>query len=443
MPGTTAGVYPGALDAGTEVSSTYEGRHLTVREDELIHPVHALDTFVNKGDPVILCDAGEPGTYGIAVGVAFNDGAAVDDLIAIDTEGIWNLPIYAEDDDGDRAIEIGDQLYIRAGTLTGLATLDGLGNAEISKISNSVIQIPFGYALGSLGAGGKGVIAVKVHFDQKMVGNIANKGIDHVQGTPTNPIAWGTTDDHLKSMVFTVGDSGGYIDGIRVHCLTADDLTGGVYNIYARSEIRHDVQNMIGIHALSYVNPPDPTALTINQILAVSGQVYINNPGETITMADQVTAIRATCDQDATSVLTGTLIGVGVYMDGVLANNTGRTRGVDIHMGGGAPSYPDYGIYITMETTNCLAGIKIEQLAVAGGYGIDFEDMGGFYFDALMRYDGVNAHGYFLEITPAAGVEDSAIILDEVNTVGTPADYRLRVRLVGNATDRYIHLFPL
>ncbi|KKL84371.1 hypothetical protein LCGC14_1965390, partial [marine sediment metagenome] len=41
MPGTTAGVYAGALDAGTEVSSTYEGRHLTVRDDELIHPVHA------------------------------------------------------------------------------------------------------------------------------------------------------------------------------------------------------------------------------------------------------------------------------------------------------------------------------------------------------------------------------------------------------------------
>ena len=76
MPGVTAGVYPGDQTAGTEVSSTYEGRHLTVREDELIHP-YIADGFVNKGDPVILCDAGVPTTYGLAVGVAFKSGAAV------------------------------------------------------------------------------------------------------------------------------------------------------------------------------------------------------------------------------------------------------------------------------------------------------------------------------------------------------------------------------
>ena len=87
MPGVTAGVYAGDEDAGTEVSSTYEGRHLTVTEEELIHPYHA-DGFVNKGDPVVLCDAGVPGTYGRGVGVAFTSGAATSDHIAIDTEGI-------------------------------------------------------------------------------------------------------------------------------------------------------------------------------------------------------------------------------------------------------------------------------------------------------------------------------------------------------------------
>ncbi|GAH50510.1 unnamed protein product, partial [marine sediment metagenome] len=35
MP-TTMGVYTAGLTAGTEVSSTYEGRHLTVLETELI-----------------------------------------------------------------------------------------------------------------------------------------------------------------------------------------------------------------------------------------------------------------------------------------------------------------------------------------------------------------------------------------------------------------------
>ena len=164
MPGVTAGVYTGSLDAGTEVSSTYEGRHVTVYEAELIHPFIA-DGFVNKGDPVVLCDSGVPTTYGHAVGVAFNSASALTDLIAVDTEGIWNLTVYAEDDNGNAAIEIGDPLYIRAGALPGAADGDGTGDAEISKIVDPATQVPFGYALGSVVAGGSGVIAVKVHWD--------------------------------------------------------------------------------------------------------------------------------------------------------------------------------------------------------------------------------------------------------------------------------------
>jgi len=163
MTGIQAGVYPGALGAGTEVSSTMEGRHLTVYEEELIHPYHA-DGFVDKGEPVILCDAGVPATYGKAVGVAFSSGSAVSDLIAIDTEGIWNLTVYGKDDNGDRAVEIGDALYIRAGNLVGAADADGTGDGEISKISESDMQVFFGYALGSIVAGGSGVIAVKIHW---------------------------------------------------------------------------------------------------------------------------------------------------------------------------------------------------------------------------------------------------------------------------------------
>ncbi len=167
MPGVTVGVYAGAQTAGTEVSSTYEGRHLTVREDELIHP-YIADGFVNKGDPVVLCDAGVPTSYGRAVGVAFRDGAAVADWIAIDTEGIWNLTVYAEDDAGNAAIEIGDLLYIRAGNLPGAADADGTGDGEISKINDGATQVPFGFALGSMVAGGSGVIAVKVHWNPSM-----------------------------------------------------------------------------------------------------------------------------------------------------------------------------------------------------------------------------------------------------------------------------------
>lgn len=175
MPGVTAGVYEGSLEAGTEVSSTYEGRHVTVYEAELTHPYHA-DGFVDKGDPVVLIDSGVPATYGVAVGVAFNSAAAVTDLIALDTEGIWNLTVYAEGDDGNLAIEIGDRLYIRAGDLPGAADADGTGDAEISRITDSDTQIPFGYALGSVVAGGSGVIAVKVHFGDITVGNDAIDG---------------------------------------------------------------------------------------------------------------------------------------------------------------------------------------------------------------------------------------------------------------------------
>ncbi|KKN38855.1 hypothetical protein LCGC14_0749100 [marine sediment metagenome] len=162
MPGVTVGVYPGQQTAGSQVSSTGEGRHITVREDELIHPFIA-DGFVNKGDPVIVCDAGVPATFGNLVGVAFQDGAAAADLIALDTEGIFNLTVYAENDAGNVAIEIGDPLYIRAGNLLGTAPGTGLGDAEISKITDIANQVFFGYALGSMVAGGSGVIAVKVH----------------------------------------------------------------------------------------------------------------------------------------------------------------------------------------------------------------------------------------------------------------------------------------
>jgi len=449
MPGVKVGVYPGDAEAGTEVSSSGEGRTVTTIEEELIHPYHA-DGFVDVGDPVIICDAGVPGTYGLAVGIAHKSGASTADLIALDTEGIWNLTVYAEDDDGDRAIEFGDRLYIRAGALPGAADGDGTGDAEISRISNSVVQVPFGYACGSVVAGGSGVIAVKVHFDPIMVGSVANKGIDHVQGTTVNPIAWGVTGNHIKSTVFSVGVLTDYINGSRIHMLTTDDITaGGVYNVYSRQDIKHDIQNMIGIHALGYVTPDVAVDMAINQILGLSGQVYINNPGKTITLSDQIAAVRATMDQDATSAITasvpgrnGRVVGFSCYMNGLEHDNGGDSIGLLISQGGGGTSYPDYGIYIEMESANTLAAIKISQLAVAAGYGIDFEDSAGFGYTALMRYDGVNTQGYFLTLTAASGVEDSAIPFDTATCAET-ADKRLRVRCEGDNTDRYIYLYPV
>lgn len=165
------GVYPdvGVATAGDEISSTYEGRHITMREDELIHPMLAVPTgFVVKGDPVIICLAATPATYGKAVGVAFNTATATSDMIAVDTEGIWALDVWSYTDGAvGSAVNPGDELFIHDDSLSQVAAL-GLGDAVISKIRNVATQIPFGYALGYIAGGTHGVIAVKVHFDPSL-----------------------------------------------------------------------------------------------------------------------------------------------------------------------------------------------------------------------------------------------------------------------------------
>jgi len=146
------GVYPiaDAQDPGDEISSTYEGRHITLLESDLVHPTHA-DGFVDKGDPIVSA-TGKPAI----VGVAFRSATAATDKIAIDTEGIWNLDVVAANDAGNSAVAGSDLLYINTTT------------AVISKISNQATQVPFGYALGIVTSGATAAIAVKVHFDPSL-----------------------------------------------------------------------------------------------------------------------------------------------------------------------------------------------------------------------------------------------------------------------------------
>ena len=93
------GSYPvaDAKGPGEEISSTMEGRHVTVLESDLIHPTHT-DGFVDKADPVVF------GTTGLqAVGVAFIDGTVATQLISVDTEGIWALDVVAANDAGKQS----------------------------------------------------------------------------------------------------------------------------------------------------------------------------------------------------------------------------------------------------------------------------------------------------------------------------------------------------
>ena len=133
-------------DAGDEVSSTYEGRHVNMIEDYLLHADHEDgngDDFVRKGDPVWCMDI---------IGVALMTGTSEDDIIPIDTEGIWRLPVICSGN-------------IFQGIWTGQALFIDWDGTITDDIGDSINY--FGYALEdySLGNGGPDtvVMAVKVH----------------------------------------------------------------------------------------------------------------------------------------------------------------------------------------------------------------------------------------------------------------------------------------
>jgi hypothetical protein len=210
------GVYPDAdvKTAGDEISSTYEGRYLTLLESELVHPYHS-DGFVDKGDPVCFCLTATPTDYGWGVGVAMNSASAVTDKITVDTEGIWALQVYAEDDSGNSAVNVGDALYMRVGNLPGAADADGTGDGEISKMQNLATQVFIGYALGTIASGGDGVIAVKVHFCPE-------------EQQDEFAILTGATADNMKSFNLTDQqiNASGYTRAVYINVTQTGDKTG-------------------------------------------------------------------------------------------------------------------------------------------------------------------------------------------------------------------------
>jgi len=79
-------------EEGQEVSSTFEGRHISLAEGWLYHYDQDGDGLVNKGQPVAF------GLWGAGVGIALQDASDDTDIIPIDTEGIWRVPVWATDD---------------------------------------------------------------------------------------------------------------------------------------------------------------------------------------------------------------------------------------------------------------------------------------------------------------------------------------------------------
>ena len=147
-------VYDNFTVAGTEISSTYEGRHVTFPESYMVHPLQT-GNFVNYGDPVLV---GEE-----AVGVSFGTATAAADEIAIDTEGIWALDVLGSISDGTvdgvaHALVAGDPVYINR--TTGQTYM-------LSGQSDPHNFVLFGYLLTGVDASltVPTVAAVKVHGD--------------------------------------------------------------------------------------------------------------------------------------------------------------------------------------------------------------------------------------------------------------------------------------
>lgn len=127
--------YDPYAEAGQEISSTGEGRHVYVQEIVLIH-ADSGDGLVDKGQPVGFWDG---------VGIALKSATSTSENIPIDTEGIWRLSVVAT-----AQIYIGQVLFL---TNLGVVT-------DTQAVAWGVI----GYALQGIPEAGTATIAVKVHW---------------------------------------------------------------------------------------------------------------------------------------------------------------------------------------------------------------------------------------------------------------------------------------
>ena len=128
--------------AGEECSSTNEGRYVSIYEDLLSHPWHDDDDdLIEKGDPCM--------AFPNLVGIAMKTAESTEEVITIDTEGIWWLNVEAGKAWGD--VYVGQMLYI---------------DASSAAITDDYEQIPFGLSLGHVDEGNTTLIAVKVHAFQ-------------------------------------------------------------------------------------------------------------------------------------------------------------------------------------------------------------------------------------------------------------------------------------
>ena len=245
-------------EAGDEISSTYEGRHVTLEESYLIHPYHA-DDLVNKGDPVYVGDH--------FVGVALLSASAATDLISIDTEGIWFLPVLGSVSDGTSdgialALHPGDPIFIEKQTAGNTATQLV---ATLSGQADPSHYIPFGYLLGDVAASTTGttLVAVKVHGSPVPDGGRLNFG----SGTTANHVMLLEGDTALrrsKAIQMALNAESVILAGEQLHGLeirledgvvsTGGEITAaefksirnGAASVASATGVKVDVDNKVG-----------------------------------------------------------------------------------------------------------------------------------------------------------------------------------------------------
>lgn len=253
MPTEDWGLYEQGLTTGTEVSSTFEGRHITATAAEFNHG--DVLGVVTKGYPVIFgVNAGNRG-----VGVAFNTEVLGTDLIAVDTEGIWNLTVLATDDDAGAGgvVSAGDPLFINTTT------------ALISKIRNLVTQIPFGYALGGIAQDLSRVIAVKVHWDPE------EQQDEFILWAADNAVDWGKSFRIRDNTTLATGYPMGV--GIRYDQLgvKTGDTTPAALGIESYITAAVPAFDEFSIYRENI------TAITIGRLTAI--EIYLGNRGNAVT----------------------------------------------------------------------------------------------------------------------------------------------------------------
>jgi len=129
---------------GEEVSSTFEGRHVKLLEYDLVHVDEDGDGLVNKGQPVSF----GLGWAGQGVGIALQSAKTENDIIPVDTEGIWRCVVVCE---MGADMVPGQVVFISS---TGVLT-DTPADPECHI---------FGYTLQPITDGETEIVAVKVHW---------------------------------------------------------------------------------------------------------------------------------------------------------------------------------------------------------------------------------------------------------------------------------------